>query len=159
MKKVITTILFFTIFAMSIFASTGNIILNGSVTGTPYNLKLLYGTNPTEISTNYTIDTTFNLKQNGNTEHFYIVVNGNESVSKNCTITVTPNPFLPTSSGTYKQDDNVVVNYNEVSKTTVISSGVHENGILNEFYLDWTGKTDLTAGDYQSTIQISYTIN
>lgn len=167
MRKVILFMTLSSIFIFNIFATKKIIDLEGHVNTNSYNLTLYYKDKNTLIPLNNSSiingsdDTLFNLNQDGKTNEFAISISGNENKRPIILTTIEVNPFLPLidSNEPFRETDFVNTSvYTETNKSFNLPQGYHNNNIFYKFEIHWKGKKTLSAGHYQSKIEISYTI-
>lgn len=165
MKKLLTILTITLFLSVAAFASSNEVKINGNVAEDAYALKLYYGSSSTSLTlindNNFVVkngDNPFDLTQKGNTQNFSIRLNGNQNTAPVLDISTVVTPFKPTdTTKTYKETDEVAVEkYDEV--TPAVGAGYHSGTIVKQFALRWDGNKQLTAGSYQSTVTINYSV-
>lgn len=176
MKKAIAIALIVIIASIGLFAGQVDVTLQGTVDATAYALTLKYGTNPTADETfdDHTTDQTLAinnlvLTEDGKTKDFYLTASGNEAKAHGVTVSIEPTPFVNKSNILSDAEDaasandhvDVAAAYVDGYDTsiTVVPYGLQNNYLLRKFNMAWTGNADLTAGDYESTVKVTYSMN
>lgn len=176
MKKTILVILLALFILPSLFAETGknNYIVQGIAASSDHVLALYYGDTDISDSTGFDLSNV-NWKIDdstveNSTDIFTIsTVSGNASMESTLEVTIEPSVFTTTFSNqtTFQTDitpeviptSDMIGNFSNDNKTitNIIPSGdISEKIILAKFKLLWVGNESIPAGEYKSTITISY---
>ncbi len=176
MKKLITLLLITTLTITAIFASTDerNINIGGSVESSTYDFSLIY--NDKNLNDGDTLEETYDLSKVSTTDNFIVRRSaGNLNYSLIPIIEIRTNPFI----GEFNGDENyntgltpeIYVNtkgYNYIWAGvtrnrdysmiyTYVTAGANEEiADLASFYLKINGNDSIPAGNFSSTVRITY---
>ncbi len=161
MKKTLTTIALFALFATSIFAKSADINLASNITETDVTYKLVYNGDTIEDGTTaYDINILSPLTQRGNTNPFLIYATSNMNKDLAIDVDVNPESFKTTVNNDSKVvDSNIVPTVFTPLSYGYLPAGKNTDLIVYAFILLWNGDTSLIAGDYVSNVKIEYSIN
>lgn len=143
-----------------------NVTLKSSLTATPYDLSLTYGSEKGTISfTDGKVIDGLDLTVNGNTEEFNVLISsGNLNKTITFVTEISALPFTGLVDGKeYTTENNLsIVNSKGDSQSAYkaeIAAGPNASQSIAQFNFKWDGQKDLPAGDYETTNKISISVN
>lgn len=176
MKKVLAILLVLVVAMTGVMATeAGTVNLMAKVAESDYIPTLYYNYNSdgvtfvvaeTAIYESATGSTPWDLlnTSEATTNYFVVKVSGDQLETKSIKLSVSASNFIGkiADGSDYSSDSGVNVSVKSSTGAGFESSGASLRGQkdkseIGRFVLSWTGKENLPAGDYQSTVTLSYT--
>ena len=98
------------------------------------------------------------LTSDGKTNDFHVWATSNKNNDKSVEVVVTPGEFLTTLNTDEVYHSGITPSVTTDVSVTTLTAGKHAGLLVNQFYLWWVGNPDLPAGNYQSDVQINYSV-